>query len=151
MKRILSIILPICLLLASCTGEQSAEKRAPATAASRSATVAPTASPGIGFRSISPQAAWALIGQRSDLMLVDLRQPEELKEGYIEGSELIPMGEIARGNKTLPSDRPLLLICAVGGRSYGVGRYYASKGYPEVYNLQGGIDAWKKADLPLLY
>jgi rhodanese-related sulfurtransferase len=67
----------------------------------------------------------------------------------IPGSQLVPFGEIARGRMTLPTGRPLLLICAVGGRSYAVGQYFYRKGYPEVYNLQGGISAWKAAGLPL--
>ncbi len=88
---------------------------------------------------------------RKDLMLVDLREAKELREGYIAGSQLIPMSKIAKGTEILPDDRPLLLICAVGGRSYGVGRYFSGKGYPEIYNLKGGISAWKKAGLPLQY
>ena len=50
---------------------------------------------------------------------------------------------------TLPTGQPLLLICAVGGRSYAVGRYFSGKGYGEIYNLAGGISAWKAAGLPL--
>lgn len=92
-----------------------------------------------------------MMGTRKDLMLIDLREGKELREGYIAGSQFIPMSELAKGTKTLPSDKPLLLICAVGGRSYGVGRYFSGKGYPEIYNLKGGIGAWKRAGLPLKY
>ena len=92
-----------------------------------------------------------MIASRKDLLVVDLREPAELKEGYIEGSELIPVSALSRGTKSLPSDRPLLLVCAIGGRSYGVGRYFSLKGYPEIYSLEGGIANWKKAGLPLKY
>lgn len=87
--------------------------------------------------------------QRKDLVLIDVRNPSEMREGYIAGSRLVPIGELARGKATLPADKPLLLICAVGGRSYAVGQYFYRKGYPEIYNLKGGIDAWKRAGLPL--
>lgn len=109
--------------------------------------------PAVGpvFHTVSPQEAKAMIAQRKDLLVVDVRGPEELKEGFIAGSQFVPFWDIAKGQKTLPSDRPLLLICAVGGRSYAVGQYLYQKGYPEVYNLQGGIDNWKRAGLPLLY
>jgi len=101
------------------------------------------------FRSISPQEAKTLIETRKDLVLVDVRSPDEMYEGSIPGSRLIPFGELARGRMTLPAGQPLLLICAVGGRSYAVGQYFSGKGYEEIYNLAGGISAWKAAGLPL--
>jgi len=111
------------------------------------------ASPGSGqpsvFRSLSPQEAKSLIESRKDLVLVDVRSPEELYEGSIPGSQLMPFTELAQGRMTLPTGKPLLLICAVGGRSYAVGQYFSGKGYGEIYNLNGGISAWKAAGLPL--
>ena len=104
--------------------------------------------PGV-LRSLPPQEAKALIDSRKDLVLVDVRSPEELYEGSIPGSLLMPFGELAKGAATLPAGRPLLLICAVGGRSYAVGQYFSGKGYGEIYNLTGGISAWKAAGLPL--
>jgi rhodanese-related sulfurtransferase len=80
---------------------------------------------------------------------VDVRSPEELSAGSIPGSQLIPFGELARGRMSLPAGQPLLLICAVGGRSYAVGQYFSGKGYREIYNLSGGIRAWKAAGLEL--
>jgi rhodanese-related sulfurtransferase len=101
------------------------------------------------FRSLSPQEAKALIETRKDLVLVDVRSPQELYEGSIPGSQLVPFNELAQGRMTLPTGKPLLLICAVGGRSYAVGQYFSGKGYGEIYNLSGGISAWKAAGLPL--
>jgi len=92
-----------------------------------------------------------MLGNRQDLLLIDVREPDELREGYIEGSRLIPMSDLAKGRASLPTGQPMLLVCAVGGRSYGIGQYYYRKGYPEIYNLSGGISAWKKAGLPLQY
>ncbi len=68
----------------------------------------------------------------------------------IEGAQPIPMGRILLRHAVLPKDKPILLVCAVGGRSYGVGRYLAKQGYPEVYNLRGGIVAWEKEGLPVV-
>ena len=112
------------------------------------------ASPGSGkapiFRVLSPLEAQDLIKTRKDLVLVDVRSPQEQRyEGSIAGSELIPLGELARGKKTLPTGHPLLLICAVGGRSFAVGKYFSGKEYLEIYSLEGGISAWKAAGLPL--
>lgn len=101
------------------------------------------------FRSLSPLEAKALMETSKDLVLVDVRSPEELAAGSIAGSQLIPLGELSRGRMTLPADKPILLICAVGGRSYAVGKYFSGKGYRDIYNLEGGISAWKAAGLPL--
>jgi len=104
-----------------------------------------------GFRSLSPAEAQQLINSRKDLLIVDVRSPEELKEGAIANSVLIPFWQILRGERTLPRDRPLLLVCAIGGRSYAVAQVLQHNGYPELYNLSGGIEAWKKVGLPLNY
>ena len=101
------------------------------------------------FRSLSPQEARTLIETRKDLVLVDVRSPEELSVGSISNSQLIPFTELAQGRMSLPTGKPLLLICAVGGRSYAVGQYFSGKGYGEIYNLAGGISAWKAAGLPM--
>ncbi|MCK4840003.1 MAG: rhodanese-like domain-containing protein [Desulfobulbaceae bacterium] len=155
MKRISGVIILGCLFFAAvvaCSGEQTSSEKRPASVASQKvAPPSPRANPAKIFQSISSREARSLMATRKDLMLVDLREAKELREGYIAGSQLIPMSKIAKGTEILPDDRPLLLICAVGGRSYGVGRYFSGKGYPEIYNLKGGISAWKKAGLSLQY
>jgi rhodanese-related sulfurtransferase len=103
------------------------------------------------FKSISPVEAQKMMQEKKDLMVVDVRSPQELRNGYIEGSILIPFWEIAKGKRTLPKDKPILLICAVGGRSYGLGQALSRNGWPVIYNLSGGISAWKQAGLPLKY
>lgn len=134
MKRYLHILAAVMLLLAvvACGDKNTPDSGRPPI-----------------FRSLSPQEAKALIETRNDLVLVDVRSPEELYEGSIPNSQLIPFGELAKGKVTLPTGKPLLLICAVGGRSYAVGQYFSGKGYGEIYNLDGGISAWKAAGLPV--
>ena len=141
MKRTLHLTATLILLLlaVACSDRESAETRQ--TSAEQG--------PSPIFRSLSPQEARGLIASRKDLVLVDVRSPEELYEGSIPGSQLMPFGELARGSMTLPAGHPLLLICAVGGRSYAVGQYFSGKGFREIYNLAGGISAWKAAGLPL--
>lgn len=103
------------------------------------------------FRSVAPAEAVKLMESRSDLLIVDVRSPQELREGYIEGSVFVPFWEIAQGKADLPKDRPLLLVCAVGGRSYAIGQALARSGWNEIYNLSGGISAWKRSGYPLRY
>ncbi len=103
------------------------------------------------FKSISPVEAQKMMKEQKDLLVVDVRSPQELRSGYIEGSVLIPFWEIAKGKSSLPADKPILLVCAVGGRSYGLGQTLSRNGWPVIYNLSGGISAWKQAGLPLKY
>jgi len=104
---------------------------------------------GAGFRTVTPQEAKSLIETRKDLLLVDVRSPEEFQGGSLPGATLIPFWDFAKGRYDLPKDKPILLICAVGGRSLACGQLLAAKGYREVYNLKGGLDAWAEQRVPL--
>jgi rhodanese-related sulfurtransferase len=103
------------------------------------------------FKTINPHEAKDLIESRKDLLLIDVRGQDELAEGYIEGSTLMPLWGIIKGSQRPPQNKPILLICAVGGRSLALGQLMSKNGWDEVYNLKGGISAWKKAKLPLKY
>lgn len=104
------------------------------------------------FSSISPADAGKLVAGRQDLVFLDVRTPQELKsEGAIQGSVLVPFWAVMQNKLTIPRDKPILLVCAVGGRSYAAGQMLVRHGYQEVYNLSGGIDAWKKQGLPVVH
>jgi rhodanese-related sulfurtransferase len=103
------------------------------------------------FKTVTPQEAKNLIESRKDMLLIDVRGQDELSEGYIEGSTLMPLWAIIKGTQRPPQDKPILLICAVGGRSLALGKLMSKNGWNEIYNLKGGISAWKGAELPLKY
>jgi rhodanese-related sulfurtransferase len=103
------------------------------------------------FKTVTPQEAKNLIESRKDMLLIDVRGQDELSEGYIEGSTLMPLWAIIKGTQRPPQDKPILLICAVGGRSLALGQLMSKNGWNEIYNLKGGISAWKEAELPLKY
>ena len=103
------------------------------------------------FKTITPQEAKNLIESRNDLLLIDVRGQDELNQGYIEGSTLMPLWDIIKGTQRPPKSKPILLICAVGGRSLALGQLMSKNGWDEVYNLKGGISAWKDEKLPLSY
>jgi rhodanese-related sulfurtransferase len=103
------------------------------------------------FKTVTPVEAKQLIDTRQDLLLVDVRGADELSEGYIEGSTMMPLWDILKGTQRPPQSKPILLICAVGGRSLALGKLMSKNGWPEIYNLKGGISAWKDAKLPLKY
>ena len=145
MKKKLVVIFAL-FLLAACSNSASQDDTKP-VANTEQAKVSQVQSS--VFKSYPPAQVMELIKQRQDLFIIDVRSPEELSVGSISNSQLIPFTELAQGRMSLPTGKPLLLICAVGGRSYAVGQYFSGKGYGEIYNLAGGISAWKAAGLPM--
>jgi rhodanese-related sulfurtransferase len=103
------------------------------------------------FKTVTPKEAQNLMESRNDLLMIDVRGQDELNQGYIEGSTLMPLWAIIKGTQRPPQNKAILLICAVGGRSLALGKLMSKNGWDEVYNLKGGISAWKKARLPLKY
>ncbi len=102
------------------------------------------------FQSITPTVAAQLIVEKENLMIVDVRTPAERDQAAIENSILIPVRQVLQGNHSFSKKEPVLVYCAVGGRSFYAAKYLISRGYEEVYNLAGGIDAWLKAGLPVI-
>ena len=102
------------------------------------------------FKTVSVEEAAELIETRDDLQLIDVRTPQERKQFRIANSQLVPVGDVIRGVFKADPEQPLMLICAVGGRSYVASKVMFARGYREIYNLGGGIEAWRRAGLPLL-
>ena len=77
--------------------------------------------------------------------LVDVRSDGEVARGVIPGMTHIPMHMIPIKAEELDSSRPVVVYCATGGRSAQVVYYLLRNGFEEVYNLQGGIQAWGRS------
>lgn len=93
--------------------------------------------------SITPSELKARLERQSDeLVLLDVREPEEYELCHIEGSRLIPMSEIMHHLDTLEPNAEIVVICHHGIRSLQAARMLANYGYERISNLKGGIDAW---------
>ncbi len=77
-------------------------------------------------------------------LLLDVRQPWEFDVCRIEGSQLIPMGQLPRKLTELDPEQETVVICHHGIRSRSVGRYLEQQGFSKVINLSGGVDQWAK-------
>ena len=75
--------------------------------------------------------------------LLDVRQPGEYEGEHIPGAKLVPLPALKDGLRQLDSQKPVLVYCAVGGRSLAAAQLLSGFGFQEVYNLQGGIKAWQ--------
>jgi adenylyltransferase/sulfurtransferase len=77
-------------------------------------------------------------------LLIDVREPSEHATNRIEGARLIPLRQLQSHVKTLPKDRPIVVHCAVGGRSAVAVAMLKVQGF-DARNLSGGIKAWERA------
>ncbi|WP_020676659.1 rhodanese-like domain-containing protein [Geopsychrobacter electrodiphilus] len=101
-------------------------------------------------QNIDAPAAQKLLKENPKLYLLDVRTPQEYSEVRLEGAHLIPIDSLLKRIAEVPKDQPLLVYCAVGSRSSQVAEYLARNGYPLVYNLNGGIWAWKLRNFPVI-
>lgn len=82
-------------------------------------------------------------------LIVDVREADELARVRIDGALHIPTSAFAERVGELPADRPLLMLCAAGGRSAAATAYLRRQGREDVVNVAGGITAWERAGLPV--
>ena len=85
-----------------------------------------------------------LATRKSDPLLLDVREPWEFRICQIEGSQLIPMGQLPAALKALDPQRETVVICHHGIRSRQVAMYLDYQGFSNVINLAGGVDAWAR-------
>lgn len=78
-------------------------------------------------------------------LLLDVREPWEFQHCRIEGSQLMPMGNVRSEAHELDPDREIVVICHHGIRSFSVARFLENElGFTNVVNLTGGVAAWAR-------
>jgi rhodanese-related sulfurtransferase len=80
--------------------------------------------------------------------LLDVRERYELREGYITGAKLIPLGQLTSHMKELPRDREIVCVCRSGNRSRSAAKKLIAAGY-SASNMRGGMLAWEWSKLPV--
>ncbi len=88
------------------------------------------------------------IAQGRDPLLLDIREPHELWSGAPVGGLLIPMNQVPHHLTAIPTDRPVVVICAAGVRSYGVAHYLREQGVPDAWSLSDGFGGLVEAGHP---
>ena len=74
--------------------------------------------------------------------LVDVRTDTEVAQGFIRGTEKLPLHLLPMRLQELDAKEPTVFYCQMGGRSAQAAAFAANHGMDDVYNLQGGIVAW---------
>jgi rhodanese-related sulfurtransferase len=98
--------------------------------------------------SLSAPEAQARLKASPAPLLLDVRQPEEYRQGHIAGARLIPLGELSQRLKELPKGREIVCVCRSGNRSHSAAKQLIQAGYT-AHNLRGGMLAWSDAGLPV--
>lgn len=81
----------------------------------------------------------------ADTVRIDVRTREEFRMGTIPGFRNIPVDELREHLGELPSDKPIVVTCAVGLRGYLAYRILVQNGFKDVRNLSGGYTTWRTA------
>jgi len=94
---------------------------------------------------ITPEDVKAKLDRRDGFTLLDVREPWEVQTASIEGSKLIPMGEVpSRVHQELDPDGEIVVLCHHGVRSMNVTVWLRQQGFERVQSMRGGIDAWSR-------
>ncbi len=91
-----------------------------------------------------------MLSSEQDVFVLDVRRENEWNEGHIEGSTRIYLGKLQNETDKVPRDKPIFVICKTGTRSSFGASVLLRGGFCQVYNVLGGIDAWKNAAYPLV-
>jgi rhodanese-related sulfurtransferase len=112
-----------------------------------------------GFENVSVHEAEGMI-EEGNVFILDVRTPDEFNSSHIKGATLIPVSNVSGSN--LSSERLLearidevprkkvLVYCKSGRRSVSASTMLVDAGYSEVYNMEGGINAWIDAGYPVV-
>jgi len=91
---------------------------------------------------IVPRDLKTRLDQGEPIMLLDVREPEEVAIVHLPGAVHIPMGDIPGRLHELDPDKEIVVYCHHGVRSMRVAMFLAQRDFAQVKNLAGGIDAW---------
>jgi len=142
MNRIL-LILSIIVFAGNSSCTQKAKSAEVYTTNSQEITVA---------RNVDTKVFNSFLKEKKTAVLIDVRTPQEVAQGYIEGARNIDINsqDFRPKVEKLDKTQPVLVYCRSGRRSEAAMRYMQDQGFSEVYNLNGGILAWSQAGLPIV-
>jgi rhodanese-related sulfurtransferase len=99
---------------------------------------------------VAPAELQSRLSGGEQIVVIDVREPEEFARGKIPGAYTIPRGVLEmQVDGRLPLESTVVLYCGAGGRSALAAKSLAEMGYEKVANLQGGWGAWVNSGLPV--
>jgi sulfur-carrier protein adenylyltransferase/sulfurtransferase len=100
--------------------------------------------------SVAPADLQSRLQAGEQIVVIDVREPDEFAKGKIPGAFTIPRGVLEmQVDGRLPLESTVVLYCGAGARSALACRSLAEMGYDKVENLEGGWSAWVNSRLPV--
>jgi rhodanese-related sulfurtransferase len=111
------------------------------------------------FNSVDVKEAKKML-EGGNVFVLDVRTPGEFNSAHIKGATLIPLKNVLGTNLSsdrllearineIPKDKKILVYCRTGQRSSAASKMLVNSGYLHIYNILGGINAWKDAGYPI--
>lgn len=85
--------------------------------------------------------------ERGECVLIDVREGVEWSQGHVPGCRLLPLGELERRCGEVPEEGRVVLMCAAGKRSRRAAELLKARGFGNVEELEGGMQAWESAQM----
>lgn len=100
-------------------------------------------------KNISAREAKALMASNRNILLLDVRTPQEFSQGRLPGAVLLPIGDLERRIGEVPRNKSIVVYCTVGSRSKSAAKLLVQKGYTDVYNISFGLLDWYRNGYPV--
>ncbi len=98
---------------------------------------------------LSPVAFQKKLSETGNAFLLDVRTPEEIANGKIEGANNVVFDDNFASKISQIPKQAVFVYCAGGVRSAKAAKILRSNGYTQVFELEGGFNAWREAKLPV--
>ncbi len=104
-----------------------------------------------GFAGLRP-AELVVLMNRDNALVIDLSPSGDFEKGHIAGSKSVQASQFDPESKQLAAAKalPVVVVCRTGMNAGGAAKRLKKAGFEKVYLLEGGIQAWRQADLPLV-
>jgi rhodanese-related sulfurtransferase len=94
---------------------------------------------------ITPEEVKSKLDKGETFTLLDVREPWEFETAHMEGTKLIPMGDVpSRAHQELDPEDHIVVVCHHGVRSMNVTAWLRQQGFEKAQSMRGGIDAWSR-------
>lgn len=94
------------------------------------------------FTNVTGEEGPDFLKEKKELVVLDVRQPEEFESGHIPGAQSIPLGELESRIEELDKDKEYFVICRSGRRSVMACHLLKENGFEKLFNLNGGMLGW---------
>ncbi len=104
-----------------------------------------------GYKTLKPAELTPLMN-RDNALVVDIRAQNEFQQGHISGAKNVQPSQFDPENKQLAAAKslPVVVVCKAGMTAGGIAKRLSKAGFEKVYVLDGGIEGWRAAGLPLV-